>query len=66
MRLEFDDGTLLLGDVLDDIPPVEWIDQQVNTVRNPLYRSLLNRAGARGSVGGFITRSRSQHPKSEI
>jgi len=27
MRIEFDDGTLLLGDALDDILPVEWNDR---------------------------------------
>lgn len=67
MRLEFDDGTLLLRDALDDGPLVEWNDRaSEHGAQTQLYRSLLNRADAGGSVGGFTNRSRSRHPKSEM
>ncbi len=47
MRVEFDDGTLLLRDAPDDIPYAEW-DDRVDEYRMQAYRyrPLLEWAGA--------------------
>ena len=47
MRIEFDDGTLLLRDAPDDIPYAEW-DDRVDEYRTQAYRYrvLLEWAGA--------------------
>jgi len=47
MRVEFDDGTLLLRDAPDDVPYAEW-DDRVDEYRTQAYRyrSLLEWVGA--------------------
>ena len=47
MRIEFDDGTLLLRDAPDDVPHAEW-DDRVDEYRTQAYRdqALLEWAGA--------------------
>ena len=47
MRIEFDDGTLLLRDAPDDVPHTEW-DDRVDEYRAQAYRyrTLLEWTGA--------------------
>jgi superfamily II DNA or RNA helicase len=56
MRIEFDDGTLLLHDAPETVPYAEW-DDRVDTYRAQAYRyrALLEWAGKWGDGGGQAT-----------
>ena len=56
MRIEFDDGTLLLYDAPETVPHAEW-DDRVNTYRAQAYRyrALLEWAGQWSESGGQAT-----------
>jgi hypothetical protein len=56
MRIEFDEGTLLLHDAREEVPHAEW-DDRVDTYRAQAYRyrSLLEWAGQWNDGGGQAT-----------
>jgi len=56
MRIEFDEGTLLLHDVPEEVPHAEW-DDRVDTYRAQAYRyrALLEWAGQWNDGGGQAT-----------